>query len=693
MKTGSPYPLGASVTATGVNFSVFSFHATRAELLLFDTEDATEPSHIIDLAPGLSRTDQYWHVHLPGIKAGQLYGYRISGPFAPALGHRFDPDKLLLDPYTRAISLKNYQRDAAAKPGSNVGTAAKSVVVDLAAYDWEGDRPLGHPFSRTVLYEVHVGGLTRNPNSGVGKEKRGTYAGLIEKIPYLKTVGITAVELMPIFQFDAQNAPAGLENYWGYSPMSLFAPHDGYSSRVDPLGCLDEFRDMVKALHKTDIEVILDVVYNHTAEGGVPDPTFCFKGLDNRFYYLLTDDLSEYADYTGTGNTLNTNFAVVRRMIGDSLRYWVSEMHVDGFRFDLAAVLARDEHGNPVHNAPILWDIDSDPVLAGRKLIAEAWDAGGLYLVGSFGGDRWKEWNGRFRDDVRHFLKGDQDTVLNLQQRLIGSPDIYAEQHHPPEQSINFITCHDGFTLNDLFSFNEKHNEANGENNHDGTSENSSWNCGVEGPTNDPEVERLRTRQIRNALTLNILSVGTPLLLMGDEVRRTQLGNNNAYCQNNEISWFDWSLCERHADLHRFTQLLIQLRLRFAVGLKGDTLSLAEFIQQAKIQWHGVQSDAPDFSADSHALAATVYIENQGGFHLMVNAFWEPLEFSVPGTPGGCGPWLRLIDTFQDVPTEFLEQGAAVLRLNTFTVQSRSIVLLTTGLCGLEFIKGNGDLG
>jgi isoamylase len=341
MKTGSPYPLGASVTPTGVNFSVFSYHATRAELLLFDTEEATQPSRVIDLVPETSCTSNYWHVHLTGVKAGQLYGYKMSGPYAPDLGHRFDPEKLLIDPYARAISSKNYQRSAAARSGNNVAFAAKSVVADLSGYDWEGDLPLDHPFSSTVLYEVHVGGFTRNPNSGVAEEKRGTYAGLIEKIPYLKDLGITAVELMPVFQFDAQDAPAGLENYWGYSPMSFFAPHGGYSSRGDALGCLDEFRDMVKALHRAGIEVILDVVYNHTAEGSGAGPTFSFKGLDSRFYYLLSDDLAQYADYTGTGNTLNSNFAVVRRMIGDSLRYWVSEMHVDGFRFDLAAVLTR----------------------------------------------------------------------------------------------------------------------------------------------------------------------------------------------------------------------------------------------------------------------------------------------------------------------------------------------------------------
>src|SRR5580698_10277832 len=685
MKTGSPYPIGATVTATGVNFSVFSYHASRAELLLFDSEDATEPSRIIDLVPGASRTSHYWHVHVLGLKAGQLYGYRMDGPFAPDCAQRFDPEKQLLDPYARAISVRNYRRSTSAESGDHIGSTAKSVVADLSVYDWEGDRPLDHPFSSTVLYEVHVAGFTRNPNSGVAEEKRGTYAGLIEKIPYLKDLGITAVELMPVFQFDAQDAPAGLENYWGYSPMSFFALHGGYSSRADPLECVDEFRDMVKALHKAGIEIILDVVYNHTAEGGVGGPTFSFKGLDNRFYYLLSADLSQYADYTGTGNTLNTNFSVVRRMIGDSLRYWVSEMHVDGFRFDLAAVLTRDEHGKSIEDAPILWEIDSDPVLAGRKLIAEAWDPGGLYLVGSFGGDRWKDWNGRFRDDIRRFLKSDRDTVPNLRQRLLGSPDIYTKRHHPPGQSINFVTCHDGFTLNDLFSFDGKHNEANGENNRDGSSNNDSWNCGAEGPSVDPEIERLRARQIRNALTLNLLSVGTPMLMMGDEVRRTQLGNNNAYCQNNEVSWFDWSLCQTHADLHRFVQLLIQLRLRFAASPRGDFLSLAEFIERANIQWHGVQLWAPDLSANSHSLAATGYIENEGGFHLMINAYWESLCFSLPVVPDGCGPWRRLIDTFQDAPSDFLEQAEAETQHpTTYTVQSRSIVLMTTGRCAIE---------
>ena len=384
---------------------------------------------------------------------------------------------------------------------------------------------------------------------------------MIEKIPYLQDLGITAVELMPVFQFDRHDCPSGLVNYWGYSPVSFFAPHAGYSSRRDPLGPVDEFRDLVKALHRAGIEVILDVVYNHTAEGDHQGPTLSFRGLDNATYYLLESDRARYANYTGTGNTLNANNAVVRRLIRDSLRYWVAEMHVDGFRFDLASVLTRDEAGRPLQNPPVLWDIQSDPILAGTKLIAEAWDAAGLYQVGSFFGDNWQEWNGKFRDDVRRFVKSDDDTVAAFAYRCFGSPDLYGHEERGPEQSINFVTCHDGFTLNDLVSYNHKHNEANEEGSRDGSDTNLSWNCGVEGPTDDPEIERLRHRQVKNLLAVTLLAVGTPMLSMGDEVRRTQRGNNNAYCQDNETSWFDWTLVERHQDLHRFVKMLIRQRL------------------------------------------------------------------------------------------------------------------------------------
>ena len=395
-------------------------------------------------------------------------------------------------------------------------------------------------------------------------------------------------------------------NYWGYQPVSFFAPHHAYSSRKEPLGVLDEFRDMVKAFHRAGLEVILDVVFNHTTEGGPDGPTLCYRGLANDFYYILEKDKSRYADYTGCGNTLNANQPIVRRMIQDSLRYWVTQMHVDGFRFDLASILSRDEAGRPLPDPPVLWDIESDPLLAGTKLIAEAWDAAGLYQVGSFVGDSWQEWNGRFRDDVRRFLRGDNGSVTRIATRLLGSPDIYGHEEREAEQSINFVTCHDGFTLNDLVSFNHKHNEANGENSRDGSDDNLSWNCGAEGPTDDPAVEALRNRQVKNFFVLELLAAGTPMLLMGDEVRRTQQGNNNAYCQDSEISWFDWSLLERHADIHRFVKALNAFRQRRDVVREEAALSLNELLRRARIEWHGVALDRPDWGDHSHSLAFTL---------------------------------------------------------------------------------------
>src|SRR5512139_1358985 len=403
---GRSSPLGATVVDGGVNFCLFSRNATGVELALFDREDDAKPARTVALDPVANRTYFYWHAFVPGVRPGQLYGYRASGPDDPAHGLRFDPAKVLLDPYGREVVVPaGYSRAAASRPGDNAATAMKSVVVDPAAYDWEDDRPLRLPSARTIVYELHVRGFTRHPNSGVDERLRGTYAGLIEKIPYLRELGITAVELLPVFQFDALAAPPGLVNYWGYQPVSFFAPHRAYSSRQEPLGPVDEFRDMVKALHRAGIEVILDVVFNHTAEVGLDGPTLGFRGIDNPTYYVLQQGGARYADYSGCGNTLNANNPVVRRMIVHSLRYWVTEMHVDGFRFDLASILSRDSAGQPLPNPPVLWDIETDPALAGTKLIAEAWDAAGLYQVGSFIGDAWKEWHGRFRDDCRDFFR------------------------------------------------------------------------------------------------------------------------------------------------------------------------------------------------------------------------------------------------------------------------------------------------
>jgi glycogen operon protein len=682
---GKSFPLGATVSAGGTNFSVFAKHSMAAQLLLFDHAEDARPSRVIDLHPYDNRTYHYWHAFVPDVAAGQVYAYCIAGPFEPDRGRRFDPEKLLLDPYGKAIARPpGRSRDAARQPGSNAATALRSVVVDTAAYDWEGDAPLARPFAKTVIYEMHVGGFTRHPSSGVAPARRGTYAGLIEKIPYLRDLGISAVELLPVFAFDEQDGPPGLSNYWGYQPLSFFAPHPGYSSRQDPLGPPDEFRDMVKALHRAGIEVILDVVYNHTTEGNERGPTICFRGLANENYYILADDKSRYADYSGCGNTLNANEPIVRRLILDSLRYWVSEMHVDGFRFDLASILTRDEAGRPMASPPTLWDIESDPILANVKLIAEAWDAAGLYQVGSFAGDSWKEWNGRFRDDVRSFLKGDNGTARAVAYRLTGSPDIYLREEREAEQSINFVTCHDGFTLNDLVSFNGKHNEINGEGSRDGTDSNLSWNCGVEGATDEPEIERLRNRQIKNFMTVTLLSIGTPMLLMGDEVRRTQFGNNNAFAQDNEISWFDWTLVKKNADLHRFVTKLIALRMNRDLPTERLEMTLSELLQRQPLEWHGVKLHQPDWRYDSHTLAATVHLlGSRFLLHIIINAYWEALEFEVPRLDDTQGSWRRCVDTFLDSPDDICDWAdARPVQGATCRAEPRSVILLFAGPAG-----------
>jgi glycogen operon protein len=683
VKPGATGPLGATVHPGGVNFSVFAKNATAVELVLFDSENASRPAETIELDPIKHRTYHYWHAFVPDLLPGQVYGYRADGPYAPERGLRFDGQKLLLDPYGRAVAVPDaYDRGAAARSGDNAALAMKSVVVDTGEYDWEGDRPLQRSFTETIVYELHVRGFTQHPSSRLAAPKRGTFAGLIEKIPYLVDLGITAVELLPVFQFDPQAAPKGRVNYWGYQPVSFFAPHHAYSSRRNALGVLDEFRDLVKALHRAGLEVILDVVYNHTAEADPQGPTISYRGLANDFYYILQRDKSRYADYTGCGNTLNANHSIVRRLIQDSLRYWVTEMHVDGFRFDLASILSRDETGEPVANPTIVWDIESDPILAGTKLIAEAWDAGGLYQVGSFAGDAWHEWNGRFRDDVRRFLKGDNGSVPGIAARLLGSPDIYGHKAREAELSINFITCHDGFTLNDLVSYNRKHNEANGEQNHDGSDDNLSWNCGAEGPTTIAEIEALRNRQVKNFFALELLSAGTPMLLMGDEVRRTQLGNNNAYCQDGEMSWFDWNLLERHADIYRFVRLLNAFREKRDVVTDGGRRSLDELLRRARIEWHGVRLNRPDWSEHSHALAFTFQsLRARYLLHGMLNAYWEPLTFELP-VPSGVRPaWRRCIDTALASPDDFRPwQEAPCVQESHYQVKDRSVVILAVSL-------------
>jgi glycogen operon protein len=703
---GQAYPLGATIHDGGVNFCVFSKNCTAVELLLFDDVDAAGPARVIRLDPGRNRTFYYWHVLIPGIRAGQLYAYRVYGPFAPEEGHRYDGTKVLLDPYARAVaSGRKYDRNAARGPGDNAGACLKGVVIDPRAYNWGDDEPLHRPLGDTVIYEMHVGGFTLHPISGVAPERRGTFAGMIEKLPYLKDLGVTAIELLPVQHFDDDGpspnplpsggrgqGEGGLRDYWGYNPISFFAPHGAYSSNRTPLGPADEFRDMVKACHRAGIEVILDMVFNHTSEGDGGGPTLSFRGFENRAYYLLDPaNRALYANYTGCGNTVNGNHSIVRRMIRDCLHHWVQCMHVDGFRFDLASVLARDEDGKPLKSPPILWEIESDPVLAGCKLIAEAWDAAGLYQVGTFIGHRWAEWNGQFRDDVRRFIKGDTGMVRKLAQRLAGSPDLYPQPDRDPHRSVNFVTCHDGFTLNDLVSYNVKHNEANGEKNRDGSDSNFSWNCGVEGPVNTPSplggrgqgegaaIEELRQRQVKNFLVALLTAHGTPMFVMGDEARRSQRGNNNAYCQANELSWFDWAGPRQHEDLARFVQTLIRFRRghhifhceRFWGGGEEDQLGMP------KLTWHGVRAGQPDLGDDSHSMAFELESADGGEWlYVIFNAYWEPLRFTLPGLPSG-RRWLRVVDTAQPSPADIAAPGQEVpVGKDCYEVAARSAVIL-----------------
>jgi isoamylase len=673
---GRSFPLGATVYADGVNFSIFS-RAEALELLLFDYPEAPRPSRIITLDPKIHCSCNYWHVFITGIKSGQAYAYRAHGEYAPEKGLRFDGTKVLLDPYAKAIAgEKIYNRQAASQPGDNCDRALRGVVVDTSDYDWSGDRHPRTPYATSIIYELHVGGFTSHPNSGVSKEKRGTFAGLIEKIPYLQQLGITAVELLPIHYFDVHDAPVGLENYWGYSTIGFFAPYNGYSSRSHPLEVLNEFRDLVKALHQAGIEIILDVVLNHTAEGNERGPTISFRGLDNQTYYILSEDSACYHNYSGCGNSLKANHPVVSKFIIDCLNYWVTEMHVDGFRFDLASVLARDAAGaslwhTSIVTSNILWAIESDPVLAGTKLIAEAWDAAGLYGVGRFVdlGDWFSEWNGPFRDDVRRFIKGDSGTVSHLAARILASPDMYFRADTDINRSINFITCHDGFTLNDLVTYNQKHNQANGNDNH-------SWNCGTEGAKADPAVEKLRLKQIKNFFTVLLMSQGTPMILMGDEVRRTQQGNNNVYCQNNQLSWFDWSNIKSNLGLFRFVKSAIAFIQSLEVFRIEQALATIQGTDPYLI-WHGVKLHQPNWSENAHYLAFTLTHPQAGEYlHVMFNTYWQPLTYELPLFRPGHS-WYRIIDTSLPTPDDFCDLPTApIVTEQYYLVEPRSSVVL-----------------
>lgn len=679
---GKAHPLGATVMADGVNFSLFSEHATGVELLLFDDHDDVEPFQTISLDPTVNKTFHFWHVFLENAKPGLHYAIRVDGPDDPGAGHRFDRQKVLIEPYAKGNNKALWKRGDACQLGDNLATSLRSVVIDTADYDWEGDQPLNRPLNETVIYELHVGGFTRSPSASA--KNPGTFAGVIEKIPYLKTLGVTAVELLPVFEFDDTETREfegqRLVNYWGYSTMSYFAPHSSYC--VDPeIGQhTREFRDMVKALHKAGIEVILDVVFNHTDEGNHEGPTFSFKGIDNSIYYYLSPlDKRYYYDYTGCGNTFNCNHPIGEKFIVECLKYWVQEMHVDGFRFDEASVLSRGEDGVPVKYPQVLWDIDLDDDLADTKVIAEAWDAAGLYQIGYFPGYRWGEWNGRYRDDIRRFVKGDAGMIGAVATRLSGSADLYEWRGHLPINSVNFLVAHDGFTLNDLVSYNDKHNWANGEHNNDGINENLSWNCGVEGDTDDPDIDALRNRQIKNFAALLMLSQGVPMMVMGDEVRRTQKGNNNAYCQDNEISWFDWTLVEKNKDMFRFWKESIAFRLRHPTVHRSRYFTGATNTRGlADLTWHGCALNAPDWEDPNARVLAYTLGGMQGDeadIHIMMNMYWEPLDFALPSVPVRC--WYRAVDTSLCAPDDIASKDRETKIIDeTYRVDGRSVVVL-----------------
>ncbi len=670
---GKSYPLGATMTRLGVNFCVFSQHATGIELLLFDGPEDPAPARTIKLDPATNRTFYYWHVEVPGLRAGQLYGFRVYGPFDPAQGHRFDGEKILIDPYARAISTRLYDRASACKRGDNVARALRAIVVDPSTYNWEDDAPPVRHHERAVIYEMHVGAFTKNRNSGVRDDLRGTFRGLIERIPYLVELGINTVELLPVAQFDPQDAPAGLTNVWGYNPIAFMAPHSQYAVHGDPLAAVDEFRDMVKALHRAGISVFLDVVFNHSTENGSDGPTLSFRGFENVAYYIPGGTPASYANYSGCGNTLNANHSIVRRLVLDSLSYWVTEMHVDGFRFDLASALSRGEFGEPLASPPLLWSIESDPVLAGTAVVAEAWDAGGLYQVGTFIGDRFAEWNGHFRDDIRSFVKGDPGMALKTSLRIAGSPDLFPRTDRNVRRTVNFVTSHDGFTLNDLVSYNQKHNRANGEQNRDGANDNQSWNCGAEGPSTDPEINALRTRQIKNFLTILFLSQGTPMLLMGDEVRRTQNGNNNVYGQDNALSWFDWDDLEESAEILRFSRKLLHFHRSVQILHASAYLPQKAMRNEPSLTFHGRKLGHPEWNAEARWLGFCLnYPAGGEQLHVILNAFWEPVEFEVPRLKPPVF-WRRVICTAAESPQDIQKAESAPIHSDaTYLAPPRS---------------------
>jgi len=680
MRMGHPLPFGASIAPEGVNFSVFSRHATACTLVLYE-KGRPNPIGEIPFPPEF-RVGNVFAMKVFDLNPEEIeYGFRLDGPYVPHEGHRFDPEKVVLDPYAQSIGGREIWGEEA-DTRWQYQHRAQLVPSD---YEWDNDRQLEIPIEDLVIYEMHVRGFTRHPSSGV--KHPGVFAAIREKIPHLKELGVNCIELMPIFEFDeleygGTNPITGerLYNYWGYSTIGFFAPKAGYAA-TGGLGMqVDEFKALIKDLHRYGIEIILDVVFNHTAEGNELGPTISFRGIDNKTYYMLSPD-GRYLNFSGTGNTMNCNNPVVRNMVVDSLRYWVAEYHIDGFRFDLASILGRDQDGYPLANPPLIEALAHDPILANCKLIAEAWDAGGLYQVGSFPAyGRWAEWNGKYRDDMRHWLKGDAGFAWRAAERLQGSPDLYADRG--AGASVNFITAHDGFTLMDLYSYNEKHNYANGEDNRDGHNENYSWNCGEEGPSENPYVNQLRRKLIKNAVALLMVSRGVPMMLMGDEVGRSQRGNNNAYCHDNELTWLDWRLFETNHDIFTFFKWCIAFRHAHPVLRSRDHFHYEDRVGSGytDISWHGTRAWHPNWDHDAHTLAFMLDGEHavmDDFIYVAMNMHWEDHVFEVPGLPEGMR-WHQFVNTGDHIPKKIYEPGSEPVLDDQYrlVMGSRSVAVL-----------------
>lgn len=664
---GKPYPLGATVDKAGVNFSVFSQHATLVELLIFDEAGASEPIRTIKLDSANHRTHHFWHCYIENLKPGTFYAYRVDGPSDLSQGHRFNYKKVLLDPYAKGLDYTVWRKQEALHEEDNLKSSLRGAIIDVDDYAWGDDKPLHLPADETIVYEMHVGNFTKDPSS----ETRypGKFKGLIEKIPYLKSLGITAVELMPIFDFGAGDE----KNVWGYGTTGFFAPSSGYCITPNKASHVNEFRDMVRALHKAGIEVILDVVFGYTPEGDQNGPVFSFKGLDNAIYYHLSpQDKQYYMNYSGCGNTLNSNHPIVAKFIKDCLEYWVDKMHVDGFRFDEASILSRDENGEILQYPNVLWNIDLSEKLVGAKIFAEPWDAGGAYLVGRFPGYRFIEWNGRFRDEMRQFIRGDYGMVPSIAGRITGSADLYQHNNRLPSNSLNFITAHDGFTLYDLVSYNQKHNEANNEGNQDGIDNNYSWNCGAEGSTEDPDVLKLRFKQLRNFFTLLLLSKGIPMFVMGDEVARTQQGNNNAYCQDNEISWFDWKLVKNNESLLEFVRRMIRFRKKHRFFSDAESFTHSDSNGWPEITFHGCKLNAPGWdNYESRVLSFSL----KNKIHIMINMDDKGLDFEIPEPQGG--KWKIAVNTEDSGVGIFPDsQELPIPDCQNIYVEKKSIIVL-----------------